>query len=196
MVEHGARLLDAALGLARTVRGQIDELPGLHVLEEELLGAEASHDLDRLQVLITVSELGISGYQAADWLRANCHIDVGLSDHQRIEATLSMADDESTTHRLVDALLQLIAAAPTLPDPGVVNLPDPTGLELETVDLPRDPFFGPVRAMPARQAVGQVAAEQITPYPPGIPAVVPGERISAEVVAHLASGLQAGMVLP
>lgn len=48
----------------------------------------------------------------------------------------------------------------------------------------------------ARDAVGRVAAEQITPYPPGIPAVVPGERISAEVIDYLRSGLQAGMVLP
>jgi arginine/lysine/ornithine decarboxylase len=196
MVAHGAELLDAALGLARAVRSQIDELPGLHVLEEELLGAEASHDLDRLQVLITISGLGISGYQAADWLRANDHIDVGLSDHQRIEATLSMADDETTTERLVEALSQLIAAAPTLESPRAVRLPDPTGLELDTVDLPRDAFFGPARAVPAGQAVGQVAAEQITPYPPGIPAIVPGERISADVIDYLKTGLQAGMVLP
>jgi arginine/lysine/ornithine decarboxylase len=196
MVEHGAELLDAALGVARGVRPQIDDLPGLHVLEDELLGAEASHDLDRLQVLIAVAGLGISGYQAADWLRANCRIDVGLSDHQRIEATLSMADDETTTHRLIDALSQLIAAAPTLESPPAVRLPDPTGLELETVELPRDAFFGPAHAVAARQAIGQVAAEQITPYPPGIPAIIPGERISAEVVEYLESGLQAGMVLP
>lgn len=196
MVEHGAELLDAALGLAHALRGQVDDLPGLHVLEEELLGAEASHDLDRLQVLITVSGLGISGYQAADWLRANCNLDVGLSDHQRIEATLSMADDDSTAQRLVDALAQLLGAAPTMDAPRAVRLPDPTGLELDTVDLPRDAFFGPSRAVPAGEAVGQVAAEQITPYPPGIPAIVPGERISAEVVDYLKSGLQAGMVLP
>jgi arginine/lysine/ornithine decarboxylase len=48
----------------------------------------------------------------------------------------------------------------------------------------------------ADQAVGRVAAEQITPYPPGIPAVVPGERINREVLDYLLSGLEAGMVLP
>jgi arginine/lysine/ornithine decarboxylase len=107
-----------------------------------------------------------------------------------------MADDETTTERLVEALSQLIAAAPTLESPRAVRLPDPTGLELDTVDLPRDAFFGPARAVPAGQAVGQVAAEQITPYPPGIPAIVPGERISADVIDYLKTGLQAGMVLP
>jgi arginine/lysine/ornithine decarboxylase len=107
-----------------------------------------------------------------------------------------MADDEKSTGRLLEALEQLSQAAPRLPAPQPVRLPDPSGLELETVDLPRDAFFGPVRDVPARQAIGQVAAEQITPYPPGIPVVVPGERISEEVVDYLQSGLQAGMVLP
>jgi arginine/lysine/ornithine decarboxylase len=41
-----------------------------------------------------------------------------------------------------------------------------------------------------------VSAEQITPYPPGIPAIIPGERITAEVIDYLRTGLQAGMVLP
>ena len=66
-------------------------------MERQLLRKEASHDLDRLQLLIDVSELGISGYQAADWLRETKAVDVGLSDHRRILATLSMADD-ATDH--------------------------------------------------------------------------------------------------
>src|SRR3954465_7998508 len=69
MVEQGHELFSATLGLVRRVRREIEALPGLHVLEEELVGAEASHDLDPLHVLIDVSQLGISGYQAADWLR-------------------------------------------------------------------------------------------------------------------------------
>ena len=43
---------------------------------------------------------------------------------------------------------------------------------------------------------GRIAAEQITPYPPGIPVVVPGERITQPVIDYLRSGLEAGMVLP
>jgi arginine/lysine/ornithine decarboxylase len=51
-----------------------------------LLGKEASHDLDRLQILIDVSETGATGYQCADWLRGHCQLDVGMSDHRRIPA--------------------------------------------------------------------------------------------------------------
>jgi arginine decarboxylase len=171
MVQDGDHLLSDALVRVSDLRHQIEDLDGLHVLEDELLGREASHELDRLQILISVGALGISGYQAADWLRAQCRIDMGLSDHDRIEATMSMADDLATVRRLTDGLKQLTAAAPSLPTPRSVDLPDPTDLELESVMHPRDAFFGPTRDIPARQSVGEIAAEQITPYPPGIPAV-------------------------
>jgi len=196
MAEHGEALLGAALELARRLRRDIDRMPGLHVLEEELVRHEASHDLDELQVLIDLTELGISGYQAADWLREHERIDIGLSDHARILATLSMADDESTARRLRSALDALVAAAPQLPRPHPVDLPTPSELELETTERPRDAFFGPAESVPVRDAIGRVAAEQITPYPPGIPAVVPGERINRAVIDYLLSGLEAGMVLP
>jgi arginine/lysine/ornithine decarboxylase len=196
MAEHGETLLGHALDLARRVREEIDSMPGLHVLEEELVREEASHDLDRLQVFVDLSEVGISGYQAADWLREHERIDVGLSDHGRILVTLSMADDEATTRRLMQALRRLLDAAPALPTPHPVELPSPEGLELESVKRPREAFFGPAEMVAADEAVGRIAAEQITPYPPGIPAVVPGERINREVLDYLLSGLEAGMVLP
>lgn len=57
-------------------------------------------------------------------------------------------------------------------------------------------FFGPVENVPFDEAAGRIAAEQITPYPPGIPAVLPGERINQRVLDYLRSGAEAGMVLP
>jgi arginine/lysine/ornithine decarboxylase len=107
-----------------------------------------------------------------------------------------MSDNEESEQRLRSALERLIAAAPEMPRPHPVNLPSPQELELESVQRPRDAFFGPVEHVPADEAVGRVAAEQITPYPPGIPAIVPGERINREVIDYLRSGLEAGMVLP
>ena len=196
MVEHGHRLLSDAIELARHVREELDRVDGLYVVEKELLGVEASHELDPLQVLIDVSELGISGYQAADWLRENCRVDMGMSDHRRILATLSMADDRGTAGRLLESINRLAAAAPTLPAAKTVHLPAPPSFEVEPVLLPRDAFFGPTETIPVADAVGRVCAEQITPYPPGIPALLPGERISADILEYLRSGLAAGMVLP
>lgn len=196
MVEQGHQLLGAALELAADVRAEIERIPDVEVMDAELLGAEASHDLDRMQVLIDVSGTGTSGYQAADWLREHCHIDVGMSDHRRILATLSYADDAATTGRLVDALNAWRKAAEDFDPPKPLNLPSPSEIELESVDLPRDAFFGPTESVPLAEASGRIAAEQITPYPPGIPAVVPGERLNDAVIEYLSSGLAAGMNLP
>jgi arginine/lysine/ornithine decarboxylase len=196
MVEEGHRMIGDALVLARRARQQIERMPGLHVLGDELLGAEASHQLDPLHVLIDVSGRNISGYQAADWLRAEAGIDVGLNDPTRIEATLSISDTDASVRLLIDSLTALCEAAPELADPAPVNRPSPGELELETVLLPRDAFFGPVEVVPAAEAVGRIAAEQITPYPPGIPVALPGERINAAVVDYLTTGVAAGMVIP
>jgi lysine decarboxylase len=166
------------------------------VLERELVHEEASHELDISHILIDLDRLGISGYQAADWLREHERIDMGTSDHRRIEAVLSVADGDDTAERLITALQHLADAAPQLPKPSPVLLPSWKDLDLETAMLPRDAFFGPVEVVPVQEAVGRIAAEQITPYPPGIPVALPGERINQAVVDYLTSGVAAGMELP
>jgi len=196
MVEHGHELLGATMDVASAVRSQIDLIPDLKVLEEELLGAEASYDLDRLQVLIDVARTGRSGYQAADWLRRHCQIDVGMSDHRRILATLSIADDMSTGRRLVAALRSWRRSAYDIVAPPAINLPAPGDLALESDCLPRDAFFAPAESIALEAAAGRICAEQLTPYPPGIPAVVPGERLNEAVIDYLRSGVLAGMNVP
>lgn len=196
MVQHGTQLLTDTLALTNRTREAIERIPGLHVLRDELLAEEASHDFDPMHVLIDVSELGVSGYQVADWLRAEHRIDVGINDHRRVEATLSIADDEETTGRLLDALGQLPDAAERMPEPSPVSLPSSKDLQPVTAALPRDAFFGPVETVPAEEAAGRVAAEQVTPYPPGIPAILPGEVINQAVIDYLRTGVEAGMVIP
>jgi arginine decarboxylase len=196
MTEHGHALLADALALAGRARDDIEAIPGLHVLRDELLGSQASRDLDPLQVLIDVSELGISGYDATDWLREHQRIDMGLSDHRRIQATLSVADDDRTAARLLSALRALTASAGELPEAKPVALPSPDELELEPAMLPGDAFFAARETIAAADAAGRICAEQITPYPPGIPVIIPGERITSELLDYLRSGLAAGMQLP
>jgi arginine/lysine/ornithine decarboxylase len=196
MVEQGRELLQRALDLASRLRGEISALSGLSVLEDELISKEPCRELDRLQILVDVTELGINGYQASDWLRENKRIDMGLSDHARILSTISIADDDVTADRLLAGLKGLADAADQLPEPRPIQIPDPPQLELETVNRPRDAFFSEFEDVNARDAIGRIAAEQITPYPPGIPVVVPGERINQAVIDYLLTGLDAGMVLP
>lgn len=196
MVQQGKDMIDKALTLARRLRTDIEAIPGLHVLEDELVHEEASHDLDILHVLVDVSQLGISGYQATDWLRENRRIDLGTNDHRRIEAVISISDDDDTAELLLNGLRALVDAAPSLPRPPAVVIPDEKDLFLETVMLPRDAFFGPVEVIPVEEAAGRIAAEMAIPYPPGVPLLLPGERINQAAIDYLRSGVEAGMVLP
>lgn len=145
MVRDGRQLLGAAIDLADRVRHDIEQRPGLHVLHDELLHAQASHDLDRLHVLIDVAELSISGYQAADGVRAHRAVDLGLSDHRRVEVTLTTADDDDRVERLLRALDGMVAAAAGFPGPPKIDLPSLHDIEIDLVLLPRDAFLRTTR---------------------------------------------------
>ncbi|MEQ0560034.1 aminotransferase class I/II-fold pyridoxal phosphate-dependent enzyme [Amycolatopsis sp. NEAU-NG30] len=195
MAEHGKELLSSALELVTSVRERLAGL-GLTVLYDEFLGPDLADSADPFKVVLDLAPLGISGYQAADWLRAEQRVTVGLSDHRRIVAQFNHSDDEETAGTLVDALDALVKAAPSFEKPPAVQIPPPHEFELETAMLPRDAFFGPAEQVSVDEAPGRIAAEMITPYPPGAPGVLPGEVITRPILDYLRSGLKAGMELP
>ncbi|MGA8115589.1 MAG: ornithine decarboxylase [Actinocatenispora sp.] len=196
MVEHGEGLLQGALDLSAKVRDEIENIDGLHVHGAEFVGPGRAFDRDPLQIVIDISALGVSGYRAADWIHTNHNLNLHLADHRRISAQLTFADSDETTAPLLRALADLaphreeIGAGPT------IEVPAPDELELELVHLPRDAFFGRARVVPTDEAVGRVSAEMLTPYPPGIPAIMPGERITTPVARYLRTGVDGGMVVP
>jgi arginine decarboxylase len=196
MIERGQDLLSATLVRAARLREAIDGMAGLALLGREVVRPGGAFDLDPLVFTMDVRPLGISGYQAGDWLRADCQVDIGSADACRISARLTHADDDATVDRLIDALRRLVEAAPTLERQAPVGLPAPRSLELDSVMRPRDAFFGRVEQVPVEEAVGRVVAEMVSPYPPGVPVLAPGERISQEAVDYLTSGVAAGMLIP
>ncbi|NYV74353.1 aminotransferase class I/II-fold pyridoxal phosphate-dependent enzyme [Streptomyces sp. UH6] len=199
MVQQGRDLLDTALARARRIREAVAEVPGLSVMGEEIVREGLAYEHDPLKLTVEVRGLGITGMQAAEWLRTACHVDVGSADTLRICPQITHGDDDRTEALLVESLRRLAKEAAdgdAMERAPRVLLPSPGGLELEQAIRPRDAFFGNVDHVPADRAAGRVAAETITPYPPGVPAVAPGEVITQEVVDYLRSGVAAGMLLP
>jgi len=197
MVERGEELLGRALRLAARVRAELDEIPGVRVLgREDLVGPGRADDHDPLKILVDLHELGRTGYLANEWLREHERVDVGVSDHRRIAAQLTVADDEGTAGRLVEAVRHLVESIDEVPPAAPMELPEPGELEAEQAMLPRDAFFGPAEQVPAGDAVGRIAAETVSPYPPGVPVLLPGEVISKPAVEYLRSGIAAGMYIP
>ncbi|GAB3195851.1 ornithine decarboxylase [Geodermatophilus arenarius] len=196
MVEHGHELLGAAIERAGRVAEAVRGTAGLRLMGREVVGPGMAFDLDPLVLTIDVRELGITGYQAGDWLRAERHVDVGSADACRISARLTHADDDATEATLVEALRALVDGAGSMERPPRVDLPEPRALELENAMTPRDAFFGRVEQVPIAEAAGRVVAEMISPYPPGVPVLAPGERVSQEALDYLTSGVEAGMLVP
>ncbi|MBT2382064.1 aminotransferase class I/II-fold pyridoxal phosphate-dependent enzyme [Streptomyces sp. ISL-11] len=197
MVEHGEALYDRALALAEDVRSRIDAIDGLRVHgRADFCAPGRAADLDPLQVVIDISALGTTGYRAADWIREEHEVNLHVCDHRRISAQLTHADDERTVAALLGALHELPLSARDLRPAAEVDVPSPAELRLEQVLLPRDAFFGATERVPVEKAAGRIVAEMLTPYPPGIPAALPGERLDAAVVRYLCTGVEAGMVIP
>ncbi|MFG2648107.1 aminotransferase class I/II-fold pyridoxal phosphate-dependent enzyme [Streptomyces sp. NPDC048436] len=197
MALRGHELMSAALDLAASVRESIEAIDGMHVNDEkDFCGPGRAAEFDPLPVVIDIEQLETTGYRAADWLRSHHHIDMHLIDHRRISAQLTHADDTETTTRLLEGLRDLARHADELRPAPVVAVPDPAELRMDQASLPRDAYFAATQDVPWQEAEGRVAAEMITPYPPGIPAVLPGERLTRPVLTYLRSGVDAGMNLP
>ncbi|MGW5103101.1 aminotransferase class I/II-fold pyridoxal phosphate-dependent enzyme [Streptomyces sp. NPDC004100] len=197
MVQDGHRLVSHALDLALRTQQEIEGIDGIHVNgADDLTGPDLGHDLDPLPTVMDITELGTSGYRAGDWLRERHHLDMHLYDHRRISAQFTHADDEETADRLLTALRDLAAHADELRGAPPVEVPAPQELRMSQEWLPRDAYFSRHTKVPVAQAAGRISGEMITPYPPGIPAVLPGERLTEPVLRYLTSGVRAGMNLP
>jgi arginine/lysine/ornithine decarboxylase len=197
MVRDGHRIWQAALARATRIREQIADLPGLKLMVREVIDPDSGpYDLDLTRLTIDVRPLRITGYTAAEWLRDACRVDVGSADYCRIGAQISAGDDDGTERTLLDGLRRLVDVAPGLPRAPQVPLPGPRAFESELAMLPRDAFFAAAEHVPAAAAVGRIAAEMLSPYPPGVPMLLPGEVIDAQSVDYLTAGVRAGMHVP
>lgn len=194
MMLRGKELWSGALALAREARARIDGLDGLTVLGPELLQRPGCAGLDETKLVIDVSGLELTGYRAADWLFAEKRVAMELADERRLMAVVSFGDDAAAIDRLVDALRGLVATAPKLRT-GRLDLPSLRGIGGEWLLPPGRAFFGPTEDVPLHEAAGKIAAELVTPYPPGIPRIRPGELITEEVIAYLKRGRDAGMFI-
>ena len=189
----GRELLGETLRGLELTRAAVREIPGLDVLDERLTGAAGVFDYDPLRLAIDVRGTGRSGYELARLLRERHDVIMELAGETVIVAVFGMGEEATAAgEQLVEALRSVIDAASK--DDGGVPLeafapPPPWG---EPVITPREAFLGPQEIVPTRAAVGRVAAESLAAYPPGIPNVLPGERLTAETLDYIAQTLASG----
>jgi arginine decarboxylase len=193
MVREGKQLLTQALHRANRLRDRLDTVHGLRVMNSSIIGHDGVAEWDALKLSVEVSDLGITGYQAREWLQSEHKLVTQLGDSRRVVCSLTYADDDDAIQRLATALERLADDPPAAdrPAPAVPPLEE---LDLEQVMNPRDAFFAVTEQV--TDPAGRIAAEMISPYPPGVPAVLPGERFNEAVVTYLRAGKAAGMTIP
>jgi arginine decarboxylase len=192
MVVHGQALLAGTLAAAAHARVAIDAVPGCAVVGERLVGRPGVHGWDPLRLTIDVRGTGRSGYDVAAALRAGSDIHVELATHATLVLVLGVHERPEALERFVHDLGATVAeiARPVEPAEGPIVRPPTLGEELAV--SPREAFLGATEAVAVDDALGRVSCEAIAGYPPGIPALLPGERIRAEVVAYLRELARAG----
>jgi arginine decarboxylase len=183
--EHGEQLLGDAIDLANRTRAAIREMPRLDLMGEEVLQSAGALAFDPTHITVDVVGLGLTGYQAADWLRERRGIHVELADHRRVMALISYADTDATAQRFIDAMSALVEEHAGREPIALTHLADLTQLRTDTVMLPRDAMLGATEMVPWKKAAGRVSAEMICPYPPGIPVIAPGEQLTQAIVDYL-----------
>ncbi|MGH2837094.1 MAG: hypothetical protein ACRDJY_01960, partial [Thermoleophilaceae bacterium] len=199
-VTRGRELLDETIEGLEAARAAIRELPGLGVLDESIAGHPGVHDYDPLRLAIDVRGTGATGYEVAAAV-AEDDIIFELYGENVVVAVFGMAEDVGPqAERLVTALARaverLVSKEGQTPftnrEHEPFAPPPPWG---ELVMTPREAFLGPQEAVPFADAAGRVAAESLAAYPPGVPNVLPGERLTEPTIEYVQQTLKHGGML-
>lgn len=196
MATEGYELVARAVRLSEWVREEINKIPGLYCFGTDKIGAPGVYGFDPTKVTVTVKGLGLKGAEAERILRYNYGVQVELSDMYNILFLITLGDGEPEARAIVKALAALAANHTGKEDfSALEDAYSSTEYPAmpEQVLSPRQALFGHTKTISFKQAAGRVCAEIITFYPPGIPLLCPGERISAEIIEYCTRLQEAGL---
>jgi lysine decarboxylase len=188
---HGEALLDRTILAATRARAAIAAVPGCSVLGDDLVGRPGIGGWDPLRIVIDVRGTGCTGYEVAAALRASYDIFTELATHATLVLVLGLSQPVDQLERLAHDFAETVRRIARPAQAVAVSRP-PAALEHETVLSPREAFLGRGEAVPVDQAVGRISCESVAGYPPGVPALLPGERVTAEVITYLRELTAAG----
>lgn len=178
LAQEGTSLVGRAVELAQWCRRQLREIKGIELLPETL-------QADPTKIVFSLRSLGLTGIEVEWILRVDYNIQVELSDYYNVLALITLGDTPERVGKLVEAVANLAARRCHL---GGAPLKRPAfkmpGLP-PTVCTLREGFFQAKEEVPLSEAVGRVSGSFLTPYPPGVPVIVPGEAFTEEIVEHL-----------
>ena len=201
MATEGEALLSRTIELANETRRRLNAIPGVYCFGRELVDGRGVFDFDPTKITITVKDLGYTGYEAEEILRRRYNVQMELADLFNCLALFTIGTTPEAADKLALAVKELAR------EDRPVDIFSPSGvlerrLRTGTYHLPKIPpmrlspreaFLAETEFVPFKESAGRICAEVITPYPPGIPVISPGEEITREVIDYLQLEKKAGV---
>lgn len=183
MAIHGAKLWAETLRLANLARNELTKIPGIKVFNFQSADGFKSFDLTRLT--IDVTGLGFTGYEADEILHAELSVTCELPLEKTLTFILTFGNTEQDIWQLVDGVKRLGDRQPTFPYQQQSHVYQPKALHNLPELTPRQAFYTDTKTVPITESIGKICAELICPYPPGIPLLMPGEKITLAIIQQL-----------
>lgn len=201
MATEGAALLSHVIELSNQTRVRLNEIKDVYCFGSELVGRPGVADFDPTKITVTVKNLGYTGYEANEILRFRYNVQCELADLFNVLALFTIGTDAAAAEKLIhgvrelareDRPVDIFAPSGVLErrlNTGTYGFPPVPEMEM----TPREAFLAATEKVRMRESIGRICAEVITPYPPGIPIIAPGERFTKEVIDYLQLEVRAGV---
>ena len=175
--------------IAAYARNEINKIDGYYAYGEELINGDSIYDFDTTKLTVYTLDIGLAGIEVYDKLRDEYDIQLELGDIGNILAYISIGDRMRETERLVSALYDIRRRYKK----DRTGLFDHEYINPSVVMTPQEAFYAEKEEMiPIRETNGRICTEFVMCYPPGIPILAPGERITQEIIDYIVYAKEKG----
>jgi arginine/lysine/ornithine decarboxylase len=177
----GSQIFEKVCGLAQYARDEINDIGDYYAYSRELCNGDSIYDFDPTKLSVHTIDVGLAGIEVYDILRDEYDIQVEFGDVANILAYISVGDRERDIERLVSALAE-IRRLRRRSKAGMMAI---EYLSPEVAATPQEAFYAETEALPIECSAGHICAESVMCYPPGIPILAPGERITPDIIRYI-----------
>ena len=178
---RGKTDFDRVLRLAEYAREEINAIGGYYAFSRELINGDSVYDFDVTKLSVNTLDVGLAGIEVYDLLRDEYDIQIEFGDLGNILAYVSVGDRPREIERLVSALSEVRRRFGR----SKADLMTQEYIDPQVAVSPQDAFYAPKESLPLRETAGRVCSEFVMCYPPGIPILAPGERITDPILDYI-----------
>ncbi len=178
---RGKEVFRKVVEMAEYAREEINAVGGYYAYGRELINGDSIFDFDPTKLSVHTRDIGLAGIEVYDILRDEYDIQIEFGDIGNILAYLSIGDRMQELERLVSALAEIKRRYKKDPD----GLLSQEYIDPEVVCSPQEAFYSQKKSIPINESLGFVCSEFVMCYPPGIPILAPGERITEDIINYI-----------